>query len=61
MCTLTNAMLREHRISIRSGELFISKDEQGVKRLIRDEMETYSYQFKSAATVFSRSVLNSTD
>lgn len=54
MCTLTNAMLREKRISFRSGEMFVSTDEGSVKRLIRDEMETYSYQFKSASTVFSK-------
>ena len=54
MCTLTNAMLREKRISFRSGESFISIDEEGIKKLIQEEMETYSYQFKSATTVFSR-------
>lgn len=54
MCTLTNAMLREKRISLRSGESFISNDEEGIKKLIQEEMETYSYQFKSATTVFSR-------
>jgi hypothetical protein len=27
MCTLTNAMLREKRISMRSGNMFISNDE----------------------------------
>lgn len=54
MCTLTNAMLREKRISLRSGEAFISNDEASMKKLLREELETYSYQFKSASTIFSR-------
>lgn len=56
MCTLTNAMLREGRICCTSDENFVSKNckEQEVKALLRDEMETYSYQFKSAATVFNK-------
>lgn len=28
--------------------------EMEVKALLRDEMETYSYQFKTAATVFNK-------
>ena len=54
MCTLTNAMLRERRVSMSSGHMFVSADEDGIKRLIRDELEIYSYQFKSASTVFSK-------
>lgn len=36
MCTLTNAMLRERRISLTRDEMFISMDETDVKRLIRE-------------------------
>lgn len=56
MCTLTNAMLRERRISFQSGDLFIcTEGEEGpIKKLIVDELETYSYQFKSAASVFAK-------
>lgn len=56
MCTLTNAMLREGRICCTQGDYFISKNckESEVKALLRDELETYSYQFKSATTVFNK-------
>ena len=46
MCTLCNAYLREKRLSASTGENFISEDEQGLKKLLREEMEMYSYQFK---------------
>ena len=38
------------------GDYFISKNckENEVKALLRDELETYSYQFKSATTVFNK-------
>lgn len=36
MCTLTNAMLREHRLSLSRGDYFVSKDEIGLKRLLRE-------------------------
>jgi hypothetical protein len=38
------------------GDNFISCNlkEREVKRLLRDELETYSYQFKQAATVFNK-------
>lgn len=56
MCTLTNAMLREGRICCTKGDFFVSKNckEDEVKALLRDELETYSYQFKSATTVFNK-------
>ena len=40
----------------KQGEYFISKNckESEVKALLRDELETYSYQFKSATTVFNK-------
>jgi hypothetical protein len=47
MCTLTNAMLRERRISLLPQENgFVSRDGAGMKRLLLEELETYSYQFK---------------
>jgi hypothetical protein len=56
MCTLTNAMLRENRICCLHGENFVSRNckEMEIKALLRDEMETYSYQFKSASTIFNK-------
>jgi hypothetical protein len=47
MCTLTNAMLRERRISLlREEDGFVSLDGGAMKRLLLEELETYSYQFK---------------
>ena len=56
MCTLTNAMLHENRICCTSGDNFVSKNckEMEIKALLRDEMQTYSYQFKTASTVFNK-------
>jgi hypothetical protein len=50
MCTLTNAMLREERVSLLSDEAgFVSTDGKAMKKLLLDELETYSYQFKVGA------------
>jgi hypothetical protein len=47
MCTLTNAMLREKRVSLLSDASgFVSRDGPATKRLLVEELETYSYQFK---------------
>lgn len=53
MCTLLNAMLREDRVCCTSGDNFVSKNlkEDDVKRLLRDELEMYSYQFKQVKTL----------
>jgi hypothetical protein len=53
MCTLTNAMLREGRITLLRDD-FVSMDARALKRLLMEELEIYSYQFKSASTVFSK-------
>lgn len=54
MCTLTNAMLRERRICLLRDPYFVSLEEIPLKKLLRDEMGIYSYQFKSAASVFQK-------
>lgn len=36
------------------GGDFVSRDPGAIKRLLVEELETYSYQFKSASTIFSR-------
>jgi hypothetical protein len=55
MCTLTNAMLREKRVSmLTETEGFVSRDGTAMKRLLMEELETYSYQFKLASSIFSR-------
>jgi hypothetical protein len=56
MCTLLNAMFREDRVCCTGGSNFIccNAREDDVKRLLRDQLEIYSYQFKQAATVFAK-------
>jgi hypothetical protein len=55
MCTLTNAMLREKRVGmLTEAEGFISRDGTAMKQLLMEELETYSYQFKGASSIFSR-------
>ena len=44
MCTLTNAMLREGRVSFRESDNFVSSDEEGIKSLIAEQLRIYSYQ-----------------
>jgi hypothetical protein len=48
-------MLREGRISLLpEANGFISKDGAAMKNLLVEELETYSYQFKAASSIFSR-------
>lgn len=57
MCTLLNAMFREDRVCCSTGDDFVvtcGRKEDDLKRLLRDELEIYSYQFKQAATVFNK-------
>jgi hypothetical protein len=56
MCTMLNAMLREDRVCCSSKDDFVSCNlkEDDVKRLLRDQLEVYSYQFKQAGTVFGK-------
>ena len=42
MVQLVNVMLAEHRIHLRNP--LISSDPAGIKRKLREQMETYSYQ-----------------
>jgi hypothetical protein len=50
--TLTNVMLREQRISL-SPEL-VARDPQEIRRRLREQLEIYSLQFKTADTVFQK-------
>ena len=54
MVTLTNAMLREQRLCLQDDPHFVSLDGRALKRLLREEMVIYSYQFKSATTIFNK-------
>jgi hypothetical protein len=50
--TMLNTMLREKRVSVQPASVFISKDGVILKGKLRDQLQIYSYQFKTAATVF---------
>ena len=47
---------REDRVCCTKGDDFVTCNtrEDDIKRLLRDELEVYSYQFKQAATVFGK-------
>lgn len=47
---------REDRVCLTKGEDFVccNTKEDDIKRLLRDQLEIYSYQFKQAATVFAK-------
>ncbi len=49
-------MGREDRVCCSTGDNFVScnMQEADIKRVLRDELEIYSYQFKQASTVFNK-------
>lgn len=51
---LTNTLLMEQRISLASNDFFVSLEPDSVKNKLRDQLGIYSYQFKTASTVFSK-------
>ena len=53
-CTLVNSMLRENRLSVLPDDEIVSVEPTSNKKLLQEEMKIYSYQFKSAATVFNK-------
>eukprot|EP00960_Hanusia_phi_P004255 124570-Hanusia_phi.AAC.4 len=55
MCTMLNTVLRERRLHL--CDYFVSRDPKGMKRRLREQLEIYSYQFKSAASVFNKDQL----
>eukprot|EP00960_Hanusia_phi_P008857 254068-Hanusia_phi.AAC.4 len=55
MCTMLNTVLREERLHM--CEYFVSRDPKGMRRRLREQLEIYSYQFKSAASVFNKDAL----
>ena len=52
--TLTNIFLREHRLSLLPPEMLIARDPLDARRRLREQLEVYSFQFKSAETVFQK-------
>ena len=52
MCTITNTMLREHRINILKP--LLSEDPEANARRLHEQLTIYSLQFKEAVNVFSK-------
>ena len=52
MMTLTNNMLRAQQINVMNP--LISEDPVANRRRLREQLSTYSYQFKAAASVFGK-------
>lgn len=56
MAQLVVLMLEEHRIHIRKPTI-ISKDPKGNLHKLREQMEVYSYQYKTAQTTFQKDAI----
>lgn len=52
--TMTNVLLREQRICILPTGQLISKNPQENRRRLREQLEIYSFQFKSPNDVFQK-------
>eukprot|EP00960_Hanusia_phi_P022406 662954-Hanusia_phi.AAC.2 len=52
MCTMMDTVLREQRLHL--CPYFVSRDPRGLKKRLREQMNIYSLQFKSAASVFGK-------
>lgn len=52
--TLTQNMLMEGRIALADDVVFVSSDPKTVRQKLREQLEIYSYQFKTATTVFGK-------
>jgi hypothetical protein len=52
MCGLLNSMLREKRVHM--AKTIVSRDANGIRTRMREQMEVYSYQFKLAETPFNK-------
>lgn len=53
MCQLVVLMLEEHRLHVRKP--LVSRDPRAMALRLREQMEVYSYQFKSASNTFQKS------
>ena len=52
--TLTNIFLRERRMSMLPNDMFVARDAPEAKRRLREQLEIYSFQFKSPENVFQK-------
>ncbi len=51
-CELLNFMLREDRVAL--APQFVSRDAPAARAKLRDQLEVFSYQFKTAESVFQQ-------
>ena len=52
--THTNVMLREQRICMFPNNMLIARDAQEYRRKLREQLEMYSFQFKTPNNVFQK-------
>ena len=52
--TLTNVMLREKRIHMLPSEALVSQDVSSARRRLREQLEIFSFQFKTPENVFQK-------
>jgi hypothetical protein len=52
MCGIMNSMLRERRLHI--SKTLVSRDPKEALTRLREQLEVYSYQFKTAETPFQK-------
>jgi hypothetical protein len=52
--TLTNVMLREKRVHIMPGAQLVSLDHASARRRLREQLEIFSFQFKTPENVFQK-------
>lgn len=52
--TLTNVMLREKRVHIMQGAQLVSLDYASARRRLREQLEIFSFQFKTPENVFQK-------
>lgn len=52
--TLTNVMLREKRVHILQGQTLVSQDYSAARRRLREQLEIFSFQFKTPENVFQK-------
>ena len=51
---MTNVMLREQRVNLLPESQIVSRNPQEIRRKIREQLEIYSMQFKTADSVFQK-------
>ena len=52
--TLCNVFLRERRVCLLPPDMLVARDPLDARRRLREQLEVYSFQFKTADTVFQK-------